>query len=651
MKLLLIVLLLAIHTEGSLWGALVGSIRPIARGAASISDDVARQTVGLGDDIARVGGVVDDVFRVGGHAGNTADDVARLAAPGIRARNYLYNLAKSSKKVPDDIIPLLEDVQEVAMDNRFRAILQDAVNRVKSGSGGGIGDAPFWLKVQIHLRSARGYRAINEVTDFGVQQMRDFNPEDLRRVRQFANEVLDRLKHTKIDFPIEETAKVDQYIRYSYGTILKSGRDNIYRTIMKLFQLGPGDRLNYDVGSGMQKLVDTGEELSKQIDNVSTPLEQVTKSFDKYVLGAEELLLLKSTDDVVEVGAAAATATGDDVIAVGAAAATGDDVVVVGAAAATGDDVVVVAAAPGVENAAAAKIGLGTKITAAVGGGTVAAGVGGGATYGIIDTINTAGEVVSNVAAGGVITDAVVSTAAKLLETTTTTTPSTTTATFVPSPAVKEEEEDYRPGGDYSYLTDDDDAALDRNYGFLDEDGGAPPAQFVFEPFLSPTPIRNYFFGERRDRVFIPPGTVTKTRDPSTGQWSHELEPYPEDGRKILNTTYEENLEKQTNAEVALQLLNLAYKQVCFTFQQHLSTCYKNMCSFNSSSGTGPPPPPPPTSPQAPPPPPQPPPPPTPPQAPPPPPQPPPPPTLPQAPPPPPPQPPPPPTPPQAPPR
>ena len=140
----------------------------------------------------------DEVFSSADNLGAAAYFAKRVQAEssvvgGItRADDFLRNLAKGTKNLPDEILPLLDEMGEFPLDNKLQQLVGGSLSRVKT-HGGDMADPVFWKSTTKYLNDMKMTRSIKALTDASVRAMREFEPKQLIDIQQAADDTARRM--------------------------------------------------------------------------------------------------------------------------------------------------------------------------------------------------------------------------------------------------------------------------------------------------------------------------------------------------------------------------------------------------------------------------------------------------------------------------
>lgn len=182
----------ALANTAKVGGQAADDVSSVVGNAAKSGGQVADEIVGdvmqvipkLGDDVLQV---QDDIAK----AMLQGATVARGANGLTRADQFLKFLARGSQNVPEELLPLLDDIGEFAMDTKLQTIIGKAMSRATTR--GVIADPIFWKQVIKYATEMKHTKNIDDIASSTIKGLKEFEPDQLIALQRIADESVRKL--------------------------------------------------------------------------------------------------------------------------------------------------------------------------------------------------------------------------------------------------------------------------------------------------------------------------------------------------------------------------------------------------------------------------------------------------------------------------
>jgi hypothetical protein len=291
----------------------------VAAAASKKTKDTVASLNAMVDAGTRGGRLPDPLLRAGTEA---LDDLVKLGARGSKeSSDFFKNLATKSAaawEAPDDILQLLDEVGEFAMDDVLKGIMGDAMSRV-ARHGGEIADPSFWRRVVPHLYHIKGVKAIKAIRDGALTVMKEYQPDELLQMQRFTDDVLERMLSVVDDAAEQGAQGLNLVVRTTAGELYTTAKGVCDKTLKYIYNImrgrnpstrDPPEQTIYDITGvrvtkeGLEKVVEedlervvkaeaavlaSGDDLTKSIDDMSIPSHTLTEKMAAHIDNLLEL--------------------------------------------------------------------------------------------------------------------------------------------------------------------------------------------------------------------------------------------------------------------------------------------------------------------------------------------------------------------------
>lgn len=200
-------------------------------------------------------------------------------------KTWVRQLGKGAGDLTGDIMPLLDDMGDVVVDDNLRELMTKALQRGVNGEE--MATPEFWKLLSQTLKEKRVISALDDIGDMVVTYADEFEPDELYKFQQLFEDSVDRAQHVVRDLGVDVSTNLVQHEQ---------------KTLLTIFRALP---------KAGGKMLDKIKDLWQKAVLDSNPMgRDVSVDFESFTKAVKEVEIKKSTlDDVL----ANPLSTGDEI--------------------------------------------------------------------------------------------------------------------------------------------------------------------------------------------------------------------------------------------------------------------------------------------------------------------------------------------------